>query len=348
MKLGLGSPSILLASLSSLFVLVSLSVPARADGSQEDALADGDIDVEDIATRSPFPSSTLGRATGPHGVLGAAGTGSTYLSLVGFSRRTIDDRRELGGFLVLGLPLDRFGAGGRIALDRSPQPREPLIPQLTSSPEAPALRPAAATDAAPFELALTPRLARACVAAAWRAAGLGIDDARLDAILSRARWSAALPEARLRAVRFEDARLSLDTGTDTSRLRDATGANVGFEARLTWRLDRLVYADDEPSFERIRLEHRDARTRIGGKVLEALFHWQRAALDLRTLAPSQQGTRDEAEATLRLIEAEAALDVLTSGWFGASRVRRGGGGGGPLRRGDGGPPQTRDLAPGDL
>jgi hypothetical protein len=346
MKLGLGSPSLLLTSLSSLFVLLSLSVPARAAGSQEDALADGDIDVEDVATRSPFPSSTLGRATGPHGALGAATNGSTYLSLVGFSRRTIDDRRELGGFLVLGLPLDRFGAGGRVALDRSAHPADvPAIPSgLASQP--PTLRPAVATEGgAPFELALTPRLARACVAAAWRAAGLGIDDARLDAILSRARWSAVLPEARLRAVRFEDARLSLDTGTDTSRLRDATGANVGFEARLTWRLDRLVYADDEPSFERIRLEHRDARTRIGGKVLEALFHWQRAALDLRTLAPSQQGTRDEAEATLRLIEAEAALDVLTNGWFGASRVRRGGA---PLRRGDGGPPQNRDLAPGEL
>jgi hypothetical protein len=114
----------------------------------------------------------------------------------------------------------------------------------------------------------------------------------------------------------------MDTGTDTSKLRDSAGANVGFEARLTWRFDRLIYADDEPQFERIRLEQRDARARVGAKVLEALFHWQRAVLDLRTLPPAQQGTRDEADVRLRLMEAEAALDVLTNGWFTAHRAAR--------------------------
>jgi hypothetical protein len=173
-----------------------------------------------------------------------------------------------------------------------------------------------------IELALTPRLARACVDAAWRAAGFSGDEAALDAIISRAHWSAALPEARLRAVRYDDALLSLDTGTDTSRLRDSAGANLGLEARLTWRLDRLVYSEDEPAFERIRLEHRDARGRLATKVLEALFHWQRAMLDLRTLPPAQVGTRDEADVVLRIMEAEAALDVLTDGWFAAHKTAR--------------------------
>ncbi|HVJ93569.1 MAG TPA: hypothetical protein VM580_27395, partial [Labilithrix sp.] len=40
----------------------------------------------------------------------------------------------------------------------------------------------------------------------------------------------------------------------------------------------------------------------------ALLHWQRAALDLRSLPPTQQGTRDEADVRLRLMEAEAVLD----------------------------------------
>ena len=114
---------------------------------------------------------------------------------------------------------------------------------------------------------------------------------------------------------------SLDTSTDSSRLRDSAGANVGFEARLTWRFDRLIYADDEPAFERIRLDHRDARARIAAKVLDALFHWQRATLDLRTLPPAQQGTRDESDVILRVMEAEAALDVLTNGSFAANRPK---------------------------
>lgn len=291
-----------LAALSMLLTKTATASPRRGSfaNAQEDALADGDVDPEDIVAR---------------GAPGSAGTrttpgvpwGSAWLSVVGFSRRTLDERREQGGFIILGLPLDRFAAGRSSLTD---------ISQVTNIEHVAAIEQ-------PFEMAISTRLARECVSAAWRAAGLGVDDARLDSIISRARWSAMLPEARLRAVRFEDAQLSLDTSTDTSKLRDSAGANVGFEARLTWRFDRLLYADDEPAFERIRLEQRDARTRVASKVLEVLFHWQRAALDLRSLPPAQQGTRDEAEVRLRLLEAEALLDVLTNGHF---RPRRPGAG----------------------
>jgi hypothetical protein len=302
-----------LISVAAFLLLLVLPTKKAWASPNEDALASGDIDVEDVAIQSPFTTrsgarfgvASVGRAIVP------APTNSAWLSLVGFSHRTIDDRSEVGGFLVLGLPLDRFARGGTRGTSQSP----PLGLQLASDQQQQTQLPMQIPPQQPFDLALTPRLARSCVSAAWRAAGLGSDDARLDAIVSRARWSAILPEARLRAVRFEDARLSLDTGTDTSRLRDSAGANVGFEARLTWRFDRVLYADDEPSFERIRLEQHDARSRIAARVLEALFHWQRAALDLRTLPPSQQGTRDEADVTLRVMEAEAALDVLTNGWF---------------------------------
>ena len=56
--------------------------------------------------------------------------------------------------------------------------------------------------------------------------------------------------------RNEDQRLYTDATADTSRLRDSAGANLALEARLTWRFDRLLYADDEPSFERIVAEQR--------------------------------------------------------------------------------------------
>jgi hypothetical protein len=176
---------------------------------------------------------------------------------------------------------------------------------------------------------LTPRVARAAVEAAWRAAALDPDDARLDAIVARARWSAVLPETRLRAIRYDDQRLSTDASLDSSRLRDSTGANLGLEARLTWRFDRLLYADDEPAFERMRLERHDARARIAGRVLEALFHWQRAWLEVRwaqaasreAREPPGRPSRDEVEASLRVLEAEATLDVLTNGWFTSTRSR---------------------------
>jgi hypothetical protein len=328
----------ILAVLSFLFVF-ALETSARASPrwtpSPEDTLADGDIDAEDAAARNVV--SIVSSPTGGRTVAGSP-AGSTWLSLVGFTRRTYDDRREIGGFLVLGLPLDRFARGST---------RVASLPAADAADPRPEL--VRVTSASPTEIPVTPtvtsRLARACVAAAWRAAGLGPDDARLEAIASRARWSAILPEARLRAVRFEDAQLSFDTGKETSRLRDSSGAKIGFEARLTWRLDRLIYADDEPSFERMRIEHRDARARVAAKVLDALFHWQRATLDLRTLPPSQQGTRDEADVVLRVVEAEAALDVLTNGWFGAhvQHLQKRSGFGGSAA------PANRDEAePGDL
>ncbi len=318
----------------------------RWASSPEDALADGDVDAEDVAARSVLP--ILSSPTGGRAVLGSP-RGSAWLSLVGFTRRTYDDRREVGGFLVLGLPLERFARGSnRVSSLPPPLPArsDASRPEIVHVGSERVALEASSTEV-PFQSMVTPRLARACVAAAWRAAGLAPDNARLESIASRARWSAILPEARLRAVRYEDARLSLDTGTQTSRLRDSSGANIGLEARLTWRLDRLVYADDEPSFERMRIEHRDARARVAAKVLDALFHWQRAVLDLQTLPPSQQGTRDEADVVLRVAEAEAALDVLTNGWFGA-HVRRQ-----PARRiglgGSAGAPPNRDEADdGDL
>ena len=290
--------------------------------SVEDGLVGGDFDAEDLLARSGAGRSTLPKAPG----------GDTWVSLVGYTKPSpITTDREVGGMVIVGLPLDRlFGARGR-----SPALRDVQLPALeyaSARHVAPIAAPAAVTGAMPIDegapIALSPRLARNAVAAAWRAAGLGADDSRLDAILSRARWSAMLPETRLRAVRFDDERLYTDSSADASKLRDTAGANVGLEARLTWRLDRLVYADDEPAFERMRLERHDARSRIAGRVLDALFHWQRAWLELRWAQAAARDarepgkTRDEAEATLRTMEAEATLDVITAGWFSSWRAQR--------------------------
>jgi hypothetical protein len=64
------------------------------------------------------------------------------------------------------------------------------------------------------------------------------------------------------------------------------GADLLLEARATWTLDRLVFADEELGIERL----------------------------------TEAEARDRAE--LERFEAEAALDVLTGGWFAAEIARR--------------------------
>jgi hypothetical protein len=290
------------AFLAAIALLFFLTSPARASPT-EDALVDGDIDLEDVTIGGTDRSERFERQGGNH-VLGQP-RAPTYVSLVGFT--SIGPAHEIGGMLMVGIPFDRVVRGNT----RTTSFVNVVAPEPNGGP--------------PSEVTLTPRFARSCVDASWRAAGIGSDDSRLDGIVSRAHWSALLPETRLRAIRYDNASLfsSLDPVGTPTYFHDSGGTNVGLEGRLTWKLDRLVYSEDEPALERVRLEQRDARSRIATHTLEMLFHWQRAQLDLRTMPPSQVGTRDEADVVLRIMEAEAALDVLTNGWFTAHKPKRG-------------------------
>jgi hypothetical protein len=251
---------------------------------EQDRADDGDIDEED----------RVGLRVG--GQPGAADVhGQSWLSLVGFGRQLYSGKNDIGAGLVLALALDRMAEGPVHKLSEpSPPTAEP-----SSEPE----RPAFPTS-----------LARDCVTAAWRSSGLGVDDARIDSIIARSRASALLPETRVRAMRlFTDAQhTTLLATTDATNYYDAVGANLVLEARLTWRLDRLVYAGDEPTLERARLERQEARSRLGTRTLEALFAWERAFLDERDPA---QSAREKRESSLRSAQAAATLDVLTGGWF---------------------------------
>jgi hypothetical protein len=269
------------------------ATPARAspafdagEDALEDRLADGDLDEEDHA------ALRLDRRPGSSDLHGAS-----WVSLVGFERQLLSGRNDVGGIVVVGLALDRIATGDvhRIADPPTPQ----VAPERASEVH---VRLAA------------PRLARQCVAAAWRSAGLGGDDARIDALIARSRASALFPETRLRAMRLWDDASHATTlaTTDDTSYYDAIGANLVLELRLTWRLDRLLYAGDEPTLERVRLERQDARARVAARTLEALFTWQRALVADAGAAP---GSPEKAEAEIRTAEAEATLDVLTGGWF---------------------------------
>jgi hypothetical protein len=264
-------------------------------------------------------------ASGANGSNGRAPHGSadvhdeSWISLVGLRRELLSGKNDLAGMIVLGLALDRLEAGPvhRIA-DRSDRPAAIEISERAS----------------PLRKSFPPDLARECVTAALRSAGLGLDDDRIDAIVGRARASALLPETRLRAMRlWDDANHTTTLATtDGTNYYDAVGANLVLEARLTWRLDRLVYAGDEPTLERVRLERQEARARVASRTLEALFAWERATLDANVTdatgtagavgtvgAVGTGGTtetsREALEVELRRAEARASLDVLTGGWF---------------------------------
>jgi hypothetical protein len=241
------------------------------------------------------------------------------LSLSAFGGAGISGRREYGGLLTLQVPLERFVAGAHHA--RAPAPAaSSMEDDRVFVPLAPsALVETSAGDRAPSggPVVVTTEVARSCVRAAWRALGIA-DDGSIDSLAARARSSAALPELRLRAVRtLDESGKVVYSDADPYHYTEAGAATNWIEARLTFRLDRLLFADDEVSLERIRLERSEARSRAAAKVLQALFEWQRA---YALVAEPALSTAEHFAAVLRELEASAVLDVMTDGWFGRFRA----------------------------
>jgi hypothetical protein len=271
----------------------------------EERFSDGDLDEEDLA-RITSSSLGLGRErSGASPVLA-----ESWVSLVGFSSELPSGLRDVGGFLVVGVALDKIAQGDAHVGVR------PVFAD-DASPRAP---PPAAPAPLPAHLAIDAALARGAVRTAWRVSGIEVNDARIDQMISRSRLSVLLPETRVRVVQMlQDGEHTTSYVNTAGTIVDISGSTTTLEARLTWRFDRLLFAGDEPTLERIRLEREEARNRIGGRVLELLFAWQRALLDE---AASDADSHAEVEATLRQCEAEISLDVLTGGWFALQPVVR--------------------------
>jgi len=228
-------------------------------------------------------------------------SGHVALEAAAFVATSDDSRREVGGWVGLALPLDRLW---------TPRPVARLHHAIAQD-AAPTAAPRAA-PAAPKGVQVSPALARACVAAAWRASGLG-SMADLDNMSGRARTAGLLPEARVRVARSWDRGQKLTpTDKDPYRLQDSTSATQWLEGKLTWRLDRLLFTNEEIAVEKIRMQRLQQRAQIAGKVLTTLFAWQRARL---TTQDESKSDEERADAWIRMSEAEATLDVLTGGWF---------------------------------
>lgn len=182
-------------------------------------------------------------------------------------------------------------------------------PRLTHTIAEPGAAPTRVVSVLPAELV------RRTLHAAYRAAGLAASDAQLRAVIARSRWSALLPEINLRGAQYAglDTILYDPNARSTATNRDQFRDTRTLEAKVGWRLDRLVYGGDEPQLERLRTDRLELRLRLAHRVLEALLLRHHA---LRDLARWPEGTPEADEAALRLVQADATLDVLTGGAFG--------------------------------
>lgn len=215
-----------------------------------------------------------------------------------------------GGHRLLSLGLWRgapaWGAWVGLRLPLEVAPTRPTGRPEARPPEAPAeptgVEPGRAPRIAPARL-------RRLLRAAYQAAG--VSDARMEDLASRARRAALLPEMRLRAMRSSDQALRYSPIEDDDTRAQATGqAGTLYEVRLTFRLDRLVFADEEVAIERLRQEAQQQRARVAQRLTELLGAYQRGSA-----RASLPGLSDEerAEAQVAAEAASAGLDLLTDG-----------------------------------
>lgn len=163
-------------------------------------------------------------------------------------------------------------------------------------------------------------LVRGAVKAALAAAGSGSVAERLSDVATRARASGLVPELRVRVAHVVDEDQSLaPTEYDPERITASGGTSLWLEGRATFRLDRLVFADDEIAVERLRADRAKLERAIVDEVLDSFERWQRA--DAKLANPlTEPLERDRAEIDLAV--EEARLDALTDGWFSTSGLRR--------------------------
>ena len=239
--------------------------------------------------------------------LEAPPTGSLWLAVTG-AFRLADDAdgaaSQAHGMLVLGGSIDDVVKGGAVRRFQALAKTQPDEEQGASEP------PAALLVARPRRQGT---FARGCVRAAIEALGIAKEVDRLDDAATRARVSGLVPELRFRVARVVDEDQSLSpTEYDPERITASGGSSVWIEGRATFRLDRVVFADEEVAIERIRGERKKLEREIADDVVKSFAAWQRASAALET-----PDLDDEARARAEIDRAveETRLDVLTNGWF---------------------------------
>ncbi len=211
-------------------------------------------------------------------------------------------RSERAAWLTVSFPLDR-AAAPRVAEPSTPTPPAPL----------PAALPASSSRVSFQQLRALSGFSRQATVVALAVVSTAAERRRLDSLASRARGSALLPELRFRVLRNSDKALRWIPSTDDPyRITQADGTGLVLEGSATFRLDRLLFANEELAVERLRADAGTARLKLEARVLEALLSLFRA----RELACADEGNAPERDArVLDTLQLFAELDALTAGWF---------------------------------
>lgn len=226
---------------------------------------------------------------------------------------------EPGGFsgmVQFEVPLERV-AQPRPSVEPGPREGTPISPAPDERPDSNDPEDAPPPPV-PRQQKPAPRfsseLARNVVREALRVRGEPGTKRRLDGLATRSRTASLLPVLTLRGARSTDQTLRLaPIGIDRYELTQTGGADLTFEARATWTLDKLIFADEELRIEHLRAGNTEAAERLALLVLKHLFTWQRARI---RLASEELDPEASLDAELGMLEAETALDVLTDGFFG--------------------------------
>lgn len=139
-------------------------------------------------------------------------------------------------------------------------------------------------------------------------------DGRLNSLVRRSRLSGLVPEVRFRGVYGLDQQTSTEdaVGIYPGETSTRGGRDSLLEARLTFRLDRLVLGAGEDSLERQRAQRaREGREAVTVAV-ETLMKWRVA------MSQSQDPALLPEEQLAAQVNAERALCelyLLTGGWF---------------------------------
>lgn len=246
-----------------------------------------------------------------------ASTGSLWVSVQATFIRTDQGKNDFAAMAMLGVPLERFGRrhDRMTYMAERPVPAAPPAVRLEEPTPPPSEKKAPASDGKPVSEPplVTSTLARAAIAAAMEHARLDQTTSRVERLAGRARASALLPELRVRVTRqLDDSQVLSPTEYDPDRVTATVKASLWLEARATFKLDKLVFADEEVALERMREERLEAGRKLRERVLDTLFAWQKAQR-LRDDPAVEPDVKLKAD--LDVIEAEVTLDVLTGGWF---------------------------------
>lgn len=246
----------------------------------------------------------------------SSGDSALTLWLKGDYRERQGEQQSWSALLGLTVAFDRLSAPRdeprvSMALGEPPAPATES-PAGSSPAPAPSQEPAQAT-AAPAKWQLSAAFISAAVRAALRAQKATEREERLDSLRARSRASAALPELRLGAGRSTDQSVRLaPTNDDPYRYTQAGGADLWLEARVSWQLDRLLFAREELSIEQLRNTHYQAKAKRVQVVIDALFAWQKALLEAQD---PERSAQEQLLAQLRAAHQAALVDILTGGWF---------------------------------